>query len=379
MAQYISGSETTQRESLVDTITVRSPAATPLLRALPQTYIPNRVHEWSIDEPFKSTDNVRLPGSPHDNGRYEGATSFTARTPYYPTRLKAICEINHFAFDISNTDRTVVAAGMDSTFDYRSGQLFAMLLNNIENTLMYGTGSTVTDGSATNERRMQGLISWAAHTGLERVHGTGTPDNITDPYGTAIPSGFYSTFYDAAGQNLSRSMFYNKMMATAMRAGSDFSDPWVFHAGYKTMGLISQFLTDPAGQPINQRNIDASAGGGYDYINWLKVPSGEIVGFRTNRNLNLEGSTFTADPSGTGTIFTPGSPVSPGTVTTRTFQADETIIGYEPGAVSICWLRPPHFMNVPVAGDYSQVAAIAEFTLRVKHPLCVAGIGNCLS
>jgi hypothetical protein len=377
MVQYVSGSETTQRESLVDTITVRSPAATPLIRSLPHVSIPNRVHEWSIDEPFKSTENIRNPGSPHENSRLEG-DSFTVRTPFYPTRLRAIAEIAHFGFEISNTDRTVVAAGMESTFDYRSGQLFAMLLNYIENILMYGQGSPTTAGSSgADERRCQGLIPWAGHTGLERVHGAGTLDNITDNYGISIPSGFWSTFYDANSQNLSRSMFYNKMMATAMRAGSDFSTGWVFHAGYKTMGLISQVLTDPAGQPINQRNIDASLGGGYDFINWLKVPSGEVVGFRTNRYLDIEGSTYTLDPA--GTLYTPGAPASPGGVTARTMQADETLIGYEPGAVELCWLRPPHFLNVPTTADKSQVAAVAEFTLKVNSPLCVAGIGNCIA
>lgn len=370
---YLSGDETTQRESLLDTITVRSPAETPLLRQLPRFDMPNRVHEWSIDEPFKSTENARSPGSPHENSRLEAA-EFSYRTAFYPTRLKTIAEINHFGMEISNTDRTVVAAGMPSTTGYRSGQLFALLLNNMETIGMYGTGSPETDGSGTDERRTQGLIYNAAWTGLERSSGS-TADSIPDPYGVRIPSAFWSVFYDANHSNLTRSMLYGNVIVPLLNAGARLDTPWVFHAGYKTMQAIASFLTDASGNSINDRNIDASAGGGYDFISWLKVPSGHTVGFRTNRYLSLAGQTYSVDNAN----YTPGSPSSPGSVGSKTFQGDETIIGWEPGTVSIGFVRPPHFMKVETTGDYTRTAAIAEFAIRVKHPLCIAGIGNCVA
>src|SRR5688572_16858870 len=201
---YLSGDETTQRESLLDTITVRSPAETPLLRQLPRFDMPNRVHEWSIDEPFKATENARSPGSPHENSRLEAA-DFSYRTAFYPTRLKTIAEINHFGMEMSNTDRTVVAAGMPSTHGYRAGQLFALLLNNMETILHYGTCSPETDGSTPDERRTQGIIYNAAWTGLERMSGS-TADSIPDPYNVRIPSAFWSVFYNANHSTLSRTM-----------------------------------------------------------------------------------------------------------------------------------------------------------------------------
>lgn len=371
---YLSGSETTQRESLLDTITVRSPADTPLLRMLPRFDMPNRVHEWSIDEPFSSADGVRSPGSPHENSRVEAA-EYTYRTATYPTRLRCIAEINHFGLEISGSDRPATVAGMDSTYDYRAGQLFATLVNNFENLLHYGQGSPTTTGHAGggDERRLQGLIYWAAITGLERMSGSSL-NAISDPYNISIPSSFWSVFYNANGANLSRTMLSSKVLATLLRAGGRLDNNWVFLGGYKLMNLIAQFFMDPSGVPVNQRNIDASAGGGYDHISWMKTPTGHIVGFRTDRYLDMEGQTFSINNSD----FTPGAPTSPGSVGAVTFQGDETLIGWEPNTVSVGFYRPPHFEQVATTGDYTRTNAIVEGSLRVKHPLCVAGIGNAI-
>lgn len=368
---YLSGSETTQPESLLNEVIVRSAAETPLLATLPTFSMPNRVMEWSLDRPYTSSDGVRNIGSPHENSRAEGA-EFTTRTAFYPTRVKTIAEIQHFGFQISRSDRLAKIAGRDDTFDYRASQLTTTLLNNMENTLMYGQGSPTTDGSTGDERRTQGLISSSAWTGLERMSGSSL-NAVTDPYGVSIPSDHWSVFFDANRAPLSRKMLYNKVIATLLRAGGRLDTPWVFHAGYKTMSLISDFMMDPTGAQINQRNIGADAGGGYDYVSWMKMPSGHMVSFRTNRYLDVEGSTFTVAEGN----YTPGAPASPTSVADVTFQGDQTLIGWEPGTVSVGYYDAPHFVNVPTTGDYSQLQAVAEFCLRVKSPLCVAGIGNC--
>lgn len=370
---YLTGSETTQREALLGEIVVRSPAETPLLATLPSFTMKNRVTEWSLDRPYTSSDAVRNIGAPHGNSRAEGA-EFTTRTAHYAVRPRCIAEIQHFGMQITRTDMRAIVAGVDDTFDYRAAQLSTTLMNNMENTLMYGQGNPETDGSsappAGNLRQTQGLLFNSAWTGLERMSGSSL-DAITDPYGISIPSDFWSVFYDANRSPLSRRMLYNKLLATILRAGGRLDIPWIFHVGYKTMALVADFLMDPAGNNINERNIGAAEAGGYDYIAWMKFPSGHRVGFRTNRYLDVEGSTFSVDNS-------PASPVSasPGGIST-TFQGDQTIIGYEPGSVSIGYIDAPHFVNVPVTGDYAQLQAVSEFALRVKSPLCVAGIGNC--
>jgi len=365
MTLYFSGNETTEREHLLDTITVRAAYMTPLLRQLPHKTIPNRIHEYSIDEPFQSSEGARNYSDPHANTKAEGA-EFGYRDPFYPVRLKAIAEIQHFGMEMSGTDRTVNMAGADSTFDYRSGQLFTLLMNSIDHTLMYGQGSPETSGEAgaspLDERRTQGLIHWSAWTGLERTSGS-TLDNVTDPYGVPIPSSMWSTFY-------------NNILSSALNAGSDFeTSPWIFQCGYRLMGKVARFLIADGAIPLNDRNRGADDGMGSDYLNYFRFPSGHVVGFRTNRWLNETGSTFSVDNSS----YTPGTPSSPGSTGSTTMYADQTMIGYEPGSVSIGWLREPGFRKVETTGDYSRLAAVAEFLLEVRHPLCVAGGANLLS
>lgn len=375
MAQYLSGAETTQRESLLDTISIRYPAETPLIRTLPHTSINNRITEYSIDRPFAGLSTVRDPTNPHANTREEGA-AWSVDSTDYPVRLKAIAEINHFSAQVSNTDRTTILAGTSDTFDYRAHQKFVKLLNNIETVLMYGSGSPETSGSpgGGDERRCQGLIFWSAWTGVERVHGTPNA-TITDPYGVSIPSDYYSVFYNAAGANLSRQMLYNKILANFNRAGGRVPG-LLFHVGAKVKTLIADFGVRPDGSAVNDRNIEATSAMTYDDLDFIRTPLG-VVGFRTNRYLDIEGDTFSID--NTGAAYTPGSPSPAGSVAAITAQADETIIGYEPGQVAIGWLRPPQYEMVPTNGDFTQFATVAEFTLLVRNPLSVVGACNVLA
>lgn len=380
MALYFSGDETTERESLLDTITVRAPYMTPLIRQLPHTTIPNRIHEYSIDEPFDQNSNARNISAPHSNTKAEGA-SFSYRDPSHPVRLRTVAEIQHFGMEMSGTDRTVNLAGVDSSWDYRSGQLFTLLLNSIDNTLMYGQGAPATDGqSGSEERKTQGLIYNAAWTGLERLSGS-TEDNISDPYGVSIPSNMWSVFYDAKHKNLTQDMFYNQIMTPSLDAGADWdSAPWIFQIGHRGMARVARFLIADGAIPLNERNRSADDGMGTDFLNYFQFPSGQVVGFRTNRWLSESSSTFGVDNSSYSPAgYTPTTPTSPGTAGARVFYGDQTMIGYEPGTVSICWLREPGFRRVDVDGDSSKVACVAEFALRALHPLCLAGAGNILS
>lgn len=371
MVDYLSGSETTERESLLDTLTIRHVAETPLIRSLPHMKIVNRVTEFPIDKPFTASD-VRTPSTPHANTRAESA-SFTDDTPEYPTKLRAIAEINHFARTISNTDRETILAGVTDTFDYRAHNMFMKLLNNIETVLMYGVGSPETDGSGTDERMTQGLIHWSAWTGLERLSGS-TVNAISDPYNIAIASAYWSVFHNAGGVTLTRQMLYEKILANFARAGGNYSVPLLFHVGFKLKNICADLGQRADGSNVNDRNVPADALMTYDSIDWIRTPIG-TVGFRTNRYLDMEGSTFTVNNQD----FTPGAPTSPGTVGSTTFQADATMIGWEPGQVAIGWLRPPQYTGVATTADNTRIAAVAEYALIVRHPLCVLGGGNLLS
>lgn len=380
---YLSGSETVRRESLLDTLSIRYPAETPLIRDLPHFKLDSTITSYPIDRPFTSSDNVRSPSDPHQNTRME-SMDFQFDDAFYQQKLTIIAEINHFAGQISNSDREAIVAGLNGdTLGYRAHQKWTKLLNNIENVLMYGTGSTVTTGGAVgaspggDERRTLGLIQWAAYSGIERMHATTPATTLTDPYGTLLGSSdFYSVFFNAGGANLTRSMLYNKILATLNRAGGR-AHGFVFHVGYKLKNLIADFAVRQDGTDVNKRNVAASDLMTYDDIETVWTPQGTIR-FRTNRYLDIEGSTYTIGNTGPGTIFTPGSPTAAGTVSDITCQADETMIGYEPGQVAIGWYRAPQYQLVPSVGDYTSYAAIAEYALMVRHPLSVCGASNLL-
>lgn len=372
MTQYFSGDTTTRRESLKDTIIDRAASSTPLVAQLPQVSVNHTVVEWSADEPFQSGESVRSIGSPHLHTRREGA-DFVYREPFEPVRLRAIAQIDHEGMEMSNTRRAALIAGQSSPFDYEAGKLGTKLMNRIDNNLHYAQGSPTTSGK-TDERRTQGLIYNSAWTGLERCHGTKT--SIEDPYGITIPGQMFSVFYDLNhSQTINSTVFYNQIFGRALNAGANFDTaPWTFHVGISAMQPVARFLIAEGGTPINDRNVDASAGMGYDFMTSLRLPSGHIVNFRVNRWLDERSSTFSVN----NTDYTPGSPTAEGSIN-RTFSGDQTMIGWEPGRVRIGWYREPAFRKVETAGDFTRVAIVAEYMLQVDHPLCAIGAGNILS
>jgi hypothetical protein len=366
---YIQGGETVQRENLLDQLTVLFPSEAPLLRTVPHTAIANVVHEWPMDRPFV-VDTVRNPNTPHSLSRAEYA-SYVVDTPAYHVRPRAVAEINHFSKKVSNTDRVAILAGTTNAYDYRAHQLFVQLINNIENILMYGRGAEEFSG-VSNNRNTMGLIFSSAWTGLERMHAATPATTLLDPYAIGLAQDYWSTFYDANGANLSRKMLYDKILATAARSGAEI-EGMLFHCGYKLKNLIADFGVNLAGTPVNERTVGADKLMTYDSIDWIRTPLGTI-GFRSNRYLDLEGKTYTVD----NTVTITGATSTGGEID-KTFQADETLIGMMPGFCSVGWYRPPHYSYVPTDGDFSWVAATAEFAWITRHPVAVCGGGNLLS
>lgn len=374
MAKFMTGSETTRPEKLLDAIIIRSAFDTPLLSRLPHETTTHIEPNWPMDRPFSSSDSVRNLASPHASTKLEGA-NYSPRTPSYQVRAKTICEIQHQSFEMTGSDRAAVIAGQTNPWDYQMGRLATMHANGIDNTLMYGLGSPETNGSV-QQRRTQGLISSAAWTGQERMHGSAT--SMQDVYGTTLPSDMFSVFYNANHDPLTLDSFYTNLITPLAVAGADLdSSPWMFEVGYRLMQRVARFLIADGGIMLNERNTDASSAMGSDYVNVFKLASGQVVSFRVNRWLNDTANTFTID-NRTFPGYSPATPTAPGNVST-VYYGDQTLIGHEPGTAKVLWYREPAFENVATAGDYSQVAIKSEFALQVDHPLCVAGIGNGLA
>lgn len=376
MVKFMTGSETTRPERLLDAIIIRSAFDTPLLARLPHETTTHIEPNWPMDRPFSSSDGVRNLATPHASTKLEGA-NYSFRTPSYQVRAKTVCEIQHHGFEMTGSDRAAVIAGQTNPWDYQTGRLAVMHANSIDNTLMYGLGSPETNGSV-QARKTQGLISSAAWTGQERMHSTAGASSIQDVYGTTIPSDMWSVFYNANHDPLTLDSFYTNMITPLAVAGADLDTAsWLCEVGYRLMQRVARFLIADGGVVLNERNTDASSAMGSDYVNVFKLASGHTVMFRVNRWLNDGANTFTINNQ-TFTGYSPSTPTTPGHVSV-VYQGDQTLIAHEPGTAKVLWYREPGFENIATAGDFSQIAIKSEFALQVDHPLCVAGIGNALA
>lgn len=374
MTQYFTGNETVRPERLLDYVVVRSAFDTPLLARLPHEKTDHIVTEWTLDEPYTASDTVRSISSPHANTKHEGA-DYSYRDPNYEVKTKCIAEVQHHALEMSGSDRAARLAGAEMPWDKRVGQLTTMHFNSLDNTGMYGLGGPSVDGQLTADepRKMEGLISHAAWTGLERMHGSQT--SLTMVNGVNVPASMYSVFYDANHANITLDMLYNNLWSPLAAAGGSIDNaPWVFQCGYRVMGRVARFLISSGGILLNERTRSADDARGSDFVNVFQLASGQTVSFRVNRWLEDSADTFTIN----NTDFTPGTPAPEGTQN-RSFYGNQTIIGHEAGAVRWLWYREPGYDLPARSGDYSRLAIVSEGCLQFDHPLCVAGIGNALS
>lgn len=368
---------TTRRERLLNYITVRHAHMVPLVSVLPRETTTHTVTEHIVDAPFASGDSIRAINTPHANSRLEGA-DFTDVDIGQPTRLRCITEIKHRAAKMVGSAIPAVIAGADNPWDLNTGKLFTQLINELDNTAMYGMGSPETAGHTTNPRQMLGMVGWAAVTGLERMHGSGVPDAITDPYGVNIPKAYWSVFYDADHKNLTSDLMFNNIMVPLLRNGAQMSGDrgWTWMVGYQLMGRISRFINPEGYVTLETKNRDADSSKGSDHMTVFRFPTGEIATFMTNRWLDVHDLTYswsTTDP------VSPGTPTSPGTVAAKTFDGNATMIGWEPGRARMLYYRDPAFRKIETAGDFSRVAALLEATVQVDSPLCIGGGGNLLA
>lgn len=387
MALYFTGSETTRRESLADTIAVRTPMAIPMIARLPNQRVDHTVTEWTLDEPFNdsldggmtagagpgpggTSGPIRDLANPNKFARLEGAAYPLSDTRIAPTRCKAICEIHARKIEVSDSDRSSMIAGMSNRLDYESGRMVTRHLNGIDHALHYGVGGTSVTGDSVTPRRVQGFIPWAAWTGLERVHNAGGLGAIADPYGVTIQRSMFSVGVDFENSNITGDSFYNNLIGRIGRAGGDLSVPWTWQCGRAVMGRVAKFLMTDSGQMVNERTVSAESAMGYDYLVTLRLPDGTLANFRVNHWLDAEGSTFAINNTG----------ASPAGGINRTFQGNQTMIGHRPGSVRVGWYREPGFEADPYTdGDFSRLIVKSEFTLLVDHPLDVAFAGNVLA
>jgi hypothetical protein len=369
---YRSG-QTGIRERLLDQIVQRYVAYCPTLALLPREQTNNVLTEWMLHAPFDPSDAIRNSSNPHATAKLEN-DSFTDIDELPQTKIRCITEIKSRSFKMSGTNMVTVAAGQESTWDYTSGQVYVQALNDFDNTALFGMGGPEVAGTAIT-RKTQGLISHAMVTGLERMHGTGVPTSITDPYGISIPKRYWSVAYNANHSNLTPDMLYNHLVIPLGNNGAIMSPAWVMMMGDRMMGRVARFNEPGPGIKLEERTRSASEPMVADYIRWFKFPNGVVMGFVSNRWMDRPELQYTYGAFS----FTPGTPATPSSVASTTVDGDSIGIAWQPGNVRILWLRPPSYELLPSSVDGKRMGVVLEGGVQVDHPLCVGAVANALA
>lgn len=135
------------REDLIDIIINISPMDTWLTSNTGSTRAISTFHEWQTDTLATATSNAQIEG--------DNATS-GAITP--TTRLGNYCQILWKVFQISETQRAVVAAGRNDEVDYQTLKKSKELARDIEYALLLNTSSA--SGASGTARTLKGVLGW---------------------------------------------------------------------------------------------------------------------------------------------------------------------------------------------------------------------------
>ncbi len=137
------------REDLIDVITNISPMDTWVTSNTGASRAIQTLHEWQTDVLATAAANAQVEG--------DDATA-TAAVP--TVRLGNYTQILWKVFQVSETQRAVVAAGRNDEIDYQTLKRTKELARDIEYALIINSNTAV--GSATVARQLKGMFGWIA-------------------------------------------------------------------------------------------------------------------------------------------------------------------------------------------------------------------------
>lgn len=153
------------REDLIDIITNISPMETWFTSNTGSTRAISVFHEWQTDTLASATSNAQIEG--------DDATASTV-TP--TVRLGNYTQILWKVFQISETQRAIVAAGRNDEVDYQTLKKAKELARDIEYALIIN--SSTASGASATARQMKGVLGWIA-TNLTTA--TATSQKLDEP------------------------------------------------------------------------------------------------------------------------------------------------------------------------------------------------------
>lgn len=132
-----------RREDLLDIITNIDPVNTQLMTGLGQSTAKDIYHQYLID-------TLKTVGT---NAYVESSDAcYADRTD--PTRLSNVCQIVKVGYDVSDTERSINAAGFNDRYAYEGEKALKEWKNDAEFALIRGS---IACGNSSTARRMRGL------------------------------------------------------------------------------------------------------------------------------------------------------------------------------------------------------------------------------
>lgn len=348
------------REQLEDWVSIMDPTDAPLHSVLTPHPVQTRVVEYGVDN-----FGISYTTAPTSEARSEGAAATLLEPEIYPTRLRSVMQINWESATVSGTDRASLHAGIEEPYEYRAYKSLTRVVQQAEKAMLFGVGTLANPGSG-NKRETQGLLAWAANTGLQRfASDISSITSITDDTGNVIPKDYFSTFFNAQGTNLDRSILTHSILGTAVGNGF-IADGAVGMASYKIKGLFTEMgLT--ANGPINERKIDAQDRMFIDVVDAYQTVAGTVY-INWNRWFDRQQST-TINPTVTGGT-------GAGSVSVPWY---ESLVFMMPKYIRRGVFRGAYMRPLAADGDRDQFMVITEGGLIVLNPIAVCGGTNLLA
>lgn len=304
------------------------------------------------------------------------ATSVAAAK--YPSKLFTRLQTYHEGVSSSREAQQVKLYGVTDSLDYGIDNLLVKHVDIWERILHFSTGTEdnpeggggsyggTPDGP---KPRTQGLLAWAAWTGLERRHGSGVPTTVGDGL-QAIAKTYWTSFYDAGGTPLSRDLFYNSILGPAWALGHD-TDGAMVMCGQKLMNAFADFNFVPGRGVINERSVPARDQALIDIVSVITTPANGTIFLVPNRFLSVEGASMTFNS--TGGSFIGGT----GTIN-KTVYTDETLLSIIPSKFEIPTMQGLSYKELSTDGDYALGMLVAQKGLMCKNLFGIAGATNLL-
>jgi len=356
----------------------------------PAVAVMHAIFDQPMTDSVKPTEMIDY----HDIDRSASATTLTnfalqagqattVAAAKYPDRLFTRLQTFHEGLAVSRESQQIKLYGVTDAADYGLDNLLVRHMDIWERILHFSQGTEDLTGAAGTpagpKPRTQGLISWAAWTGLERRHATSAVPTVVGDGLQGIKKTYWTSFYNAGGTPLSRDLLYNQIIGPAWTLGHD-SDGAMLMCGPKMMNSFADFNFVPGRGVINEREIPARDQAIEDIVTVITTPANGTLFLVPDRYLGIEGASIVYDNT---TFARPTTEAASdnlrGTISAAnngTVYVDETILSVMPSKFKIQTMQGLSYKPLSTDGDYALGMLVAQKGLSCQNLFGICGATN---